>query len=156
MARKTSGTRARSKSSTHPRSNTPTNLNNKNDNSNLKQNAHIYQPTQPSFMGSVTQGVGLGTGMAIGSSIAHGVADKIFGSNDNLKNSDSENTNTLTNQNQNQNIGISQVSDNSNNNFNCLFEQDNLKKCLQTNDNNIDNCYNYLEFLNICRKNIVM
>ena len=116
-----------------------------------KESTPIYNSQQPSFGSAVTQGVGLGAGVAIGSTMANSAANAIFGDN-------TSNPSSLYNDNLNENNqhSYNNTFDNFTKVNNCLLEYNDLKKCMVENNGNIEFCKVYQEMLNICRKDVVL
>ena len=111
------------------------------------------QPKQ-TFGSAVTQGVGLGAGVAIGSTMANSAANAIFGNNtSNTSNPSNHNNDNLNENNQN---SYTNTFDNFTKVNNCFLEYNDLKKCMVENNGNIEFCKVYQEMLNICRKDIVL
>ena len=100
------------------------------------QHTFPNQQQQPSFASTITQGVGLGTGVAIGNTLANAAADKIFGNEPTTVNTD--NNHIVENP------------------KNCLFEYNDFKNCMIENNSNIELCQMYKEMLNICRKDVLL
>ena len=115
-----------------------------------KESTPIYNSQQPSFGSAVTQGVGLGAGVAIGSTMANSAANAIFGNTSNPSNLNNDNLN------ENNQHSFTNTFDSFTKVNNCLLEYNDLKKCMVENNGNIEFCKVYQEMLNICRKDVVL